>query len=61
MHTRNEYWAIGLAAVPPLKFELIDVNVGVDSVGILYRSFGRPNVSPPSRVNDSLVEALYRS
>ena len=40
----REYWAIGLAAVPPLKFELIDVHVGLNSIGILYRSIGRRRV-----------------
>ena len=40
----REYWAIGLAAVPPLKFELIDVHVGINSIGILYRSIGRRRV-----------------
>jgi hypothetical protein len=37
----REYWASGLAAVPPIKFELIDVHIGVDTIGILYRSVGR--------------------
>jgi hypothetical protein len=37
----REYRAIGLAAVPPLEFELIDVHVGVDTIGILLRSIGR--------------------
>ena len=40
----REYWAIGLAAVPPIKFELIDVHVGVNAIGILYRSIGRRRV-----------------
>jgi hypothetical protein len=40
----REYWAIGQAAVPPLKFELIDVHVGVNAIGILYRSIGRRRV-----------------
>jgi ketosteroid isomerase-like protein len=31
------YWQIGLSAVPPLKFELIDVFVGVDSITLYYR------------------------
>jgi SnoaL-like domain len=31
----REYWAIGLTAVPPIQFELIDVHVGVNSIGIL--------------------------
>jgi len=40
----REYWAKGLAAVPPIQFELIDVHVGVSSIGILYRSIGRRRV-----------------
>lgn len=36
------YWGGGLAsAQPPLRFELIDVYAGVDSVVIHYRSVGR--------------------
>jgi SnoaL-like domain len=38
------YWALGLAAVPPLRFELIDVHVGISTIGILYRSIGRRRV-----------------
>ena len=32
----REYWAIGLAAVPPIQFELIDVHLGINAIGILY-------------------------
>jgi ketosteroid isomerase-like protein len=32
------YWAAGLAARPPLHFELIDVFAGVDVVAIRYHS-----------------------
>ena len=35
------YWKIGLAASPPLRFELIDVSAGVGSLTIHYRSVGR--------------------
>ena len=31
------YWQIGLSAVPPLKFELVDVLSGVNSLTIIYR------------------------
>jgi hypothetical protein len=31
------YWQIGLAATPPLKFELIDVFAGVNSITLYYR------------------------
>jgi hypothetical protein len=40
----RDYWAIGLAANPPLRFELIDVHVGVNTIGIVYRSVGRRRV-----------------
>jgi len=35
------YWTWGLELQPPLKFELLGVYVGVDNVGIHYRSVGR--------------------
>ena len=35
------YWSIGLAASPPLRFELLGVYVGVESVTVHYRSVGR--------------------
>lgn len=38
------YWSAGLAAEPPLRFEVIDVFVGVESVSIQYRSVGRKRV-----------------
>jgi hypothetical protein len=40
----RDYWAVGLTANPPLEFELIDVHVGVNTIGILYRSIGRRRV-----------------
>ena len=39
------YWAKGLQAVPPLKFELRDVYVGASSLAIAYRSVGRALVT----------------
>ncbi len=35
------YWQIGLAGVPPLKFELIAVHAGVGALALVYRSHGR--------------------
>ena len=35
------YWEQGLAAQPPLRFELLDVLAGVRSITIYYRSVGR--------------------
>ena len=38
------YWTRGLAAQPPIRFELLDVYVGADSIAIHYRSVGRKRV-----------------
>jgi len=38
------YWQKGLDAIPPLRFELVDVFVGVESVTMYYRSLGRKMV-----------------
>jgi len=35
------YWSAGLAATPPIRFELLDVYAGADTVVIHYRSVGR--------------------
>jgi hypothetical protein len=35
------YWSAGLAASPPLRFELLDVFAGVDTLVLHYRSIGR--------------------
>jgi hypothetical protein len=35
------YWSQGLAAQPPLRFELLGVSAGVRSIAIQYRSVGR--------------------
>jgi len=35
------YWAIGVSADPPPRFELIDVFSGIDVVAILYRNVNR--------------------
>jgi hypothetical protein len=48
----REYWASGLAAVPPIQFELIDVHVGINAIGILYRSIGRRRVIELLTFND---------
>ena len=39
------YWAIGLSANPPLKFELVSYFTGVDSIVIQYKSVSRKMVS----------------
>src|SRR5271170_5430171 len=48
----REYWAIGLAAVPPIQFELIDVHLGINAIGIRYRSIGRRRVIEMLTFND---------
>jgi ketosteroid isomerase-like protein len=35
------YWSAALRAPPPLRFELLDVFVGVRSITLHYRSVGR--------------------
>ncbi|MDX2089189.1 MAG: nuclear transport factor 2 family protein [Kofleriaceae bacterium] len=39
------YWSAGLAATPPIRFELLDVYAGVNMVVIHYRSVGRKLVT----------------
>jgi ketosteroid isomerase-like protein len=46
------YWQLGLAATPPIKFELVDVFVGVDSIAIYYRSVGRKMAAEVLIFND---------
>ena len=46
------YWSIGLAASPPLRFELLGVYVGVNSVTVHYRSVGRRQVAEVLTLND---------
>lgn len=38
------YWAVGLAARPPIRFELVDVFAGADTLAIHYDSIGRRRV-----------------
>ena len=37
----REYWTAALAERPDLRFDLDDVNVGVDAIAIHYRNRGR--------------------
>lgn len=46
------YWKRGLAAMPPIKFELVEVFVGVDSITIYYRSVGRKMAAEVLVFND---------
>jgi len=61
----RSYWAQGLAARPPLRFELLDVFAGVNSLAIYYRSATRARLvielvefDPQRRVIRG--EALYK-
>jgi ketosteroid isomerase-like protein len=40
-HAMRPYWSAGLASVPPLQFDILQVFAGVESVSIFYRSVGR--------------------
>ncbi len=35
------YWEPSLRAEPPLRFELVDVLAGIDSITLYYRNVGR--------------------
>lgn len=37
----RRYWAKGLDAQPPVRFELLAVHVGVNRIGVVYKSAGR--------------------
>lgn len=37
----RSYWRIGLTSQPNLKFTLVDIFIGVDSISILYTSSAR--------------------
>ncbi|MXO62498.1 nuclear transport factor 2 family protein [Altererythrobacter oceanensis] len=60
------YWAVGLAARPPLHFELIGVHVGVNAIAICYRSVGRARlvverIQFGEDAKAICAEALYRA
>jgi hypothetical protein len=38
----RRYWAQGLAKMPQLQFKLLDIVVGVNSLGIVFESVGLP-------------------
>ncbi|MBL9015022.1 MAG: nuclear transport factor 2 family protein [Myxococcales bacterium] len=46
------YWAAGLAATPPLRFELLGAYGGVNQVVIHYRSVGRRYVTEVLELDD---------
>ncbi len=46
------YWTAGLAATPPIRFELVDVYAGVNQIAIHYRSVGRKFVVEVLELDD---------
>lgn len=59
------YWTAGLAAEPPIHFELIGVHHGVGAIAIHYRSIGRDKIVVERIELDAdglgiRAEALYR-
>jgi len=46
------YWQLGLSATPPVRFELVDVFAGVDSITIYYRSVARKMAAEVLIFND---------
>ncbi len=49
------YWTAGLASQPPLRFEIIEVFAGIESVSIFYRSVGRKLVCETFLFDGKLV------
>lgn len=47
----REYWAPSLLAEPPLKFELLDVLVGIETVTLYYQNVGRRVVAETLLIN----------
>ena len=50
----GEYWRPSLCLDPPLRFELLDVLVGMDQLTIYYRNVGRRVVAETLTFNASL-------
>jgi ketosteroid isomerase-like protein len=51
----REYWTAGLAAMPDLHFEIVDVFTGVDTVVINYRNQSGGLVNEVMTFKDGLV------
>ena len=49
----REYWRTSMTLDPPLRFELIDVLVGVDQITLYYRSEGRRVVAETLLIDGS--------
>ena len=59
------YWAAGLAATPPILFELIGVHAGVGAIAICYLSVGRgkivvERIELDANGRGTRAEALFR-
>ena len=58
--TRSSYYNDGLAAVPDLRFTLVETLVGVDQVTIVYRNQGNVLVAEILTIrDDGLVGAVH--
>lgn len=49
----REYWAPSLSMNPPLRFELIEVFVGISELAIYYKNVGRREAIETLFINDS--------
>ena len=49
----SEYWEPSLSLNPPLRFELLDVCVGIDSITLYYQNVGRRVVAETLFINSS--------
>ncbi len=48
-----DYWTPSLSLHPPLKFELVDVFVGIEEITIYYNNVGRRVVAETLFINSS--------
>jgi hypothetical protein len=49
----RDYWLPSLSQEPPLRFELIDVFIGIGEITLYYRNVGRRVVAETLFINDS--------
>jgi ketosteroid isomerase-like protein len=49
----RDYWLPSLSLEPPLRFELIDVLIGIGEITLYYRNVGRRVVAETMFINDS--------
>lgn len=49
-----EYWRPSMSLEPPLRFELVDVLVGINQLTIYYRNVGRKVVAETLTFDDAL-------